>query len=202
MQKTLLILGILVVTLFSTACVNKFAVQELNNNAKALIAEGRVDDAIARLESSIDLDEKVFETHYNLAVVYIQAKKYDKAIKSLEKTIELNPDFADAYYSMGVVYEDKAVDIINGEVKDEDGNLVNEDIEQAADEDSDAKKELTDAEKTQICDYITTAIDYYNKYLSKNSNADDKDKVNEKIESLNKDLVKYSVESPSDVKVR
>ncbi len=200
MQKTLLIIGILVVTLFSTACVNKFAVQELNNNAKAMMAEGRVDDAIARLESSIDLDERVFETHYNLAVVYIQAKKYDKAIKSLEKTIELNPDFADAYYSMGVAYEDKAVDIINGEVKDEDGNVKEADENVA--EDTETKKELTDAEKTQICDYMTTAIDYYNKYLSKESNSDDKDKVNEKIESLNKDLVKYSVETPSDVKVR
>lgn len=200
MQKTLLIIGILVVTLFSTACVNKFAVQELNNNAKAMMAEGRVDDAIARLESSIDLDERVFETHYNLAVVYIQAKKYDKAIKSLEKTIELNPDFADAYYSMGVAYEDKAVDIINGEVKDEDDNVKEADENVA--EDTETKKELTDAEKTQICDYMTTAIDYYNKYLSKESNSDDKDKVNEKIESLNKDLVKYSVETPSDVKVR
>lgn len=200
MQKTLLIIGILVVTLFSTACVNKFAVQELNNNAKAMMAEGRVDDAIARLESSIDLDERVFETHYNLAVVYIQAKKYDKAIKSLEKTIELNPDFADAYYSMGVAYEDKAVDIINGEVKDEDGNVKEADENVA--EDTETKKELTDAEKTQICDYMTTAIDYYNKYLSKESNSDDKDKVNEKIESLNKDLVKYSVDTPSDVKVR
>ncbi len=200
MQKTLLIIGILVVTLFSTACVNKFAVQELNNNAKAMMAEGRVDDAIARLESSIDLDERVFETHYNLAVVYIQAKKYDKAIKSLEKTIELNPDFADAYYSMGVAYEDKAVDIINGEVKDEDGNVKEADENVA--EDTETKKELTDSEKTQICDYMTTAIDYYNKYLSKESNSDDKDKVNEKIESLNKDLVKYSVETPSDVKVR
>lgn len=200
MHKTLLIIGILVVTLFSTACVNKFAVQELNNNAKAMLAEGRVDDAIARLESSIDLDERVFETHYNLAVVYIQAKKYDKAIKSLEKTIELNPDFADAYYSMAVVYEDKAVDVINGEVKDENGNVKDAD-EQVA-EDTETKKELTDSEKTQICDYMTTAIDNYNKYLSKETKTADRDKVNEKIESLNKDLVKYSVENPSDTKVR
>ena len=101
---------------------------------------------------------------------------------------------------MGVAYEDKAVDIINGEVKDEDGNV--KEADENVVEDTETKKELTDAEKTQICDYMTTAIDYYNKYLSKESNSDDKDKVNEKIESLNKDLVKYSVETPSDVKVR
>lgn len=197
MQKTLLIIGILFVTLFSTACVNKFAVQELNNNAKAMMAEGRLDDAIARLESSIDLDERVFETHYNLAVVYIQAKKYDKAIKSLEKTIELNPDFADAYYSMGVAYEDKAVDIINGEVKDENGNIIEQDKNTNSDV-NDEQRILTDSEKTQICDYVTNAIDFYNKYLSKSENATDKDKVNEKIESLNKDLVKYGVETNSE----
>ncbi len=199
MQKTLLIIGILVVTLFSTACVNKFAVQELNNNAKSLIAEGRLDDAIARLESSIDLDENVYETHYNLAVVYIQAKKYDKAIKSLEKVNELNPDFADAYYSMAVAYEDKAVDIIDGNVNDEDNN---QDEDKQEVEQQDGKRVLTDTEKIQICDNLTTAIDFYNKYLSKNTNAADKDKVNEKIETLNKDLVTYSVDTPSDVKVR
>lgn len=194
MQKTLLIMGILVVTLFSTACVNKFAVQELNNNAKTLAAEGRLDDAIARLESSIDLDENVYETHYNLAVVYIQSKKYDEAIKSLEKVIGLNPDFADAYYSMAVAYEDKAIDIIDGNNDDKDSDVQTEH--------ESAKKDLTDAEKSQICDYITTSIDNYNKYLSKNSNASDKDKVNEKIEDLNKDLVTYSVSSQTEAKVR
>lgn len=196
MQKTLLIIGILVVTLFSTACVNKFAVQELNNNAKNLAAQGRLDDAIARLESSIDLDENVYETHYNLAVVYIQSKKYDEAIKSLEKAIGLNPDFADAYYSMAVAYEDKAIDIIDGN-NESDNEAENQDSAQ-----TDAKKVLTDAEKTQICNYITTSIDNYNKYLSKNPKATDKDKVNEKIESLNKDLVTYSVDSPVEAKVR
>lgn len=196
MQKTLLIMGILVVTLFSTACVNKFAVQELNNNAKNLAAQGRLDDAIARLESSIDLDENVYETHYNLAVVYIQSKKYDEAIKSLEKAIGLNPDFADSYYSMAVAYEDKAIDIIDGN-NDSDNEVENQDSAQ-----TDAKKVLTDTEKTQICNFITTSIDNYNKYLSKNPKATDKDKVNEKIESLNKDLVTYSVDSPVDAKVR
>ncbi len=201
MQKTLLIIGILFVTLVSTACVNKFAVQELNNNAKAMMAEGRLDDAIARLESSIDLDERVFETHYNLAVVYIQAKKYDKAIKSLEKTIELNPDFADAYYSLGVAYEDKAIDIINGEVRDENGNVIEQDEDTNSD-DTDKQRVLSNSEKTQICDFITNAIDFYNKYLSKSEKATDKDKVNEKIESLNKDLVKYGVETSSEEKDR
>ena len=180
MQKTLLIIGILVVTLFSTACVNKFAVQELNNNAKALIAEGRVDDAIARLESSIDLDEKVFETHYNLAVVYIQAKKYDKAIKSLEKTIELNPDFADAYYSLAVAEENLAKDIISGDVEVNDDGT----IEKADDDDKEEETKLSDIAKSTLTNVINNSISDYKLYLEKSPSAQDRDEVDASIKAL------------------
>ena len=115
MQKTLLIIAIVFVSLVCTACVNRFAVLELNNNAKDLLAEGKTDSAISRLESSIYLDDTVFETHYNLAVAYIQADKYDEALKSLEKVNELNPDFADAYHSIAVINEEEAYKIISGE---------------------------------------------------------------------------------------
>ena len=53
---------------------------------------------------------------------------------------------------------------------------------------------MTDEQKTDINKYITTAIEYYNKYLSKKVNADDAAKVNEKIDSLNTELRKYSTE--------
>lgn len=191
MQKTLLIMGIVFVTLACTACVNRFAVQELNNNAKELMASGNTEAAISRLESSIDLDESVFETHYNLAVAYIQAEKYDKALKSLEKVIELNPDFADAYHSLGVVYEEQAYDIISG---DADKENADSDAQKEEVSDNSQPKKLTDAEKEKVCELFTNAIDNYNKYLTKKSDASDKDKVNSKIEDLNKELRVYSTE--------
>ena len=189
MKKTLLITLIMAVTLVSTACVNKFAVQELNNNAQKMLAAGDVEGAISRLESSIDLDESLYETHYNLAVAYLEAKKLDKAEKALNKVFELNPDFPDAYHTMGVVNEEKAYEIINGKDSEEDN-----DNAEVSDDVQAQENALTDEQKTDINKYITTAIEYYNKYLSKKVNADDAAKVNEKIDSLNTELRKYSTE--------
>lgn len=189
MKKTLLITLIMAVTLISTACVNKFAVQELNNNAQKMLAAGDAEGAISRLESSIDLDDTLYETHYNLAVAYLEVKKFDKAENALKKVFELNSDFADAYHSMGVVNEEKAYQIINGENSDE--NDINN-------ENANNKKVLTDEQKQDISKYFTTAIDYYNQYLSKKTNAEDSAKVNEKIELLNGELRKYSADINSE----
>ncbi len=197
MRKTLLILSILFVTLVSTACVNRFAVQELNNKAQEMIKSGNVEGAISRLESSIDLDETVFETHYNLAVAYIQAKKYDKALKSLEKVNELKPEFADAYYSTAVIYDDMATAVIEGE-KDSD-SVEDAKVDEPSDN-SQKQKDLTEADKTKICEYTADAIDNYNKYLSKKADAADKDKVNSKIEELNKQLQTYTNVKDSEQK--
>lgn len=182
MRKTLLIITILGISLISTACINKFAVQELNNKAQELMKSGNAEGAIARLESSIDLDETVYETHYNLAVAYMQVKKYDLALKALEKVKELNPEFADAYHSIAVSYEEKAYEIING---------VNVDDKDVSEQEQ-SKKELTEADKKLICEYFALAIDNYNTYLMKKTEASDRDKVNAKIEELNNELRKYS----------
>lgn len=187
MRKTLLILTIICITFVTTACVNKFAVQELNNKAQEMLKTGNVEGAIARLESSIDLDESVFETHYNLAVAYMQADKYDKALKSLEKVIELNPDFADAYHSTAVCYEEQAYAIISGEA--------DKDKDKAEEVSEDKAKVLTTEEKAKVCELFGAAVDYYNKYLSKKQDATDADKVNAKIETLNTEMKKYSDES-------
>ncbi|MGN0014380.1 MAG: tetratricopeptide repeat protein [Candidatus Gastranaerophilaceae bacterium] len=184
MRKTLLVITILGVSLVSTACINKFAVQELNNNAQQLMQSGNIEGAIARLESSIDLDETVFETHYNLAVAYIQSKKYDLALKSLDKVKELNPDFAETYHSIAVANEEKAYELING--KDEDNGS------ESSQEQSMQQKELSESDKNSVCNYIAAAIDNYNIYLTKKSDASDKDKVNAEIERLNGELKKYS----------
>ena len=66
MKKVMLILAVLFIAVISTACINNFAVQELNNKAKTFMDQGDYDSAINRLQSSIDLDGTIFETHYNL----------------------------------------------------------------------------------------------------------------------------------------
>ena len=87
MKKALLLVSVLFISVVSTACINKFAVQELNNKAKGYIEQGDYTNAIERLKSSVDLDNNVFETHYNLAVAYTQAEDYVNAINSFKKAI-------------------------------------------------------------------------------------------------------------------
>ncbi len=179
MKKTILITAIVIVSLISTACINKFAVQELNNKAQELMQEGDIEGAISRLESCIDLDETLYETQYNLAVAYLHAKKYDLAIKTLERVKELNPEYAEAYYTIAVANEEEAYLLIDGEAE-EVGNGESAD-----------RKELTDSDKKRIKEYLVTAIENYNLYLMKKPDTADRDKVEDKIKYLNNDIERY-----------
>ena len=56
MKKAFLLASILFISVISTACINNFAVQELNNKAKDFMDKGDYVSAIERLKSSVDLD--------------------------------------------------------------------------------------------------------------------------------------------------
>lgn len=141
MKKALLLVSILFISVISTACINNFAVQELNNKAKGFMDKGDYQAAIERLKSSIDLDGSVFETRYNLAVAYTKAEDYANAVEAYNEAIKLNPDFADSYYSLAVCEENLAKDIISGLVKvNEDGSIVKTEPDDE-EEPSDIKKE-------------------------------------------------------------
>ena len=124
MKKAFLLASILFISVISTACINNFAVQELNNKAKTFMDNGDYASAIERLKSSVDLDGSIFETQYNLAVAYTKAEDYPNAIKTYGDAIKLNPDFADAYYSLAVCEENLAKDIIAGRVKVNDDDSI------------------------------------------------------------------------------
>ena len=62
MKKAFLLAVILFISVVSTACINNFAVQELNNKAKDFMDKGDYASAIERLKSSVDLDGSIFET--------------------------------------------------------------------------------------------------------------------------------------------
>ena len=59
MKRVLLVAGVLFISVVSTACINNFAVQELNTRAKEFIENGDYVSAVERLKSSIDLDSSV-----------------------------------------------------------------------------------------------------------------------------------------------
>ncbi len=182
MKKALLLVSILFISVVSTACINKFAVQELNNKAKGYIEQGDYENAIERLKSSVDLDDTVFETHYNLAVAYTQAEDYQNAIDSYRKAISLNPDFADAYYSLAVAEEDYSIDLAKGILTlDESGKPVKVDEETLAKQE---KINLSEPVQKMVNELLADAVNNYNLYLEKASNVQDGDEVREKIQKL------------------
>ena len=192
MKKVILLITVLFVSVISTACINNLAVQELNSKAQEYMDAGEIEKAICRLRSSIDLDANVFETHYNLGVALISAKQYDEAEKSLENAIKLKPDFADSYYSLAVAQEEQAYEKINKK----DNNEEAEDADDAteAQEIEDNNEELTIEDKKEISDDLNSAIENYNTYLLKKTDAEDKEKIENQINALNEELKKYSPE--------
>lgn len=193
MKKALLLVSILFISVVSTACINNFAVQELNNKAKAFIDQGDYTNAIERLKSSIDLDDTVFESHYNLAVAYTAAEDYPNAIEAYKKAIALNPDFADVYYSLAVAEEDYAADLAKGELKlDNAGQPVKVKEEEIPDID---KLVLTPETLKLIDTLLEDAVKQYGLYLQKGVDIKDGDDVRQKIDELNLERTKNNEEN-------
>ena len=194
MKKAFLLVCILSISVICTACINSFAVQELNNKAMTMMNEGNYTEAIERLKSSIDLDDSVFESHYNLAVAYTKSEDYINAMKTYQKAISLRPDFADCYYSLAVTEENLASDLKAGLLKlDEEGNLTKpEAVESENDAIAAPEVKLTDAEKVYVNDLIKDAVNNYNLYLTKSTEAEDADEVRSHISDLETKIEKQA----------
>lgn len=192
MKKAFLLASILFISVISTACINNFAVQELNNKAKDFMDKGDYVSAIERLKSSVDLDGSVFETQYNLAVAYTKAEDYSNAIKTYAAAIKLNPDFADAYYSLAVCEENLVKDIISGAVKVNDDGTV-EKVEEIDNEAEEAKVVLSDRAKETLGKLLNDAISDYGLYQDKSNEPDDRAFVDRKVKELQQLLAENAV---------
>ncbi len=192
MKKAFLLATILFISVISTACINNFAVQELNNKAQDFMEKGDYASAIERLKSSVDLDGSIFETQYNLAVAYTKAEDYANAIKTYNDAIKLNPDFPDAYYSLAVCEENLAKEIIAGNVKvNEDDSI--EKVEKSED-DTDIKEiKLSENASKMLTTLLNNSISDYQIYLDKDSSVDDRKYVEDKIKELQMLLAKNTV---------
>lgn len=181
MKKALLLVSILAISVVTTACINKFAVQELNNKATTYMEQGNYTEAIERLKSSIDLDESVFESHYNLAVAYTKSEDYINAFNSYKKAVELNPEFADTYYSLAVTEENLVSDLKAQILSlDENGNLI-----KAEEDEQPAKVDLLPLNiQTYINELLDDSVNNYKEYLAKTSATDDKEEILEHIKEL------------------
>lgn len=180
MKRVLLVAGVLFISVVSTACINNFAVQELNTKAKGFIENGDYSSAVERLKSSIDLDPSAFESYYNLAVAYTKLDDYSNAFDNYKKVIELKPDFADGFYSLAVCEENLISDIEDGDVVvDNNGKLLKTDSK---------LKKISESELNLVNELRSDAVMNYEKYLSLSPNATDKDEVQERIDDLKEDI--------------
>jgi len=190
MKKALLLVSILAISVVTTACINKFAVQELNNKATAYMEQGNYSEAIERLKSSIDLDNSVFESHYNLAVAYTKTEDYVNAFTSYQKAVELNPEFADTYYSLAVAEENIASDLTTGVLTlDENNNL-----EKVEDEEI-RTDELPENVENYINELLNDSVKNYNEYLTKAPQASEREEILERISSIEKKLADNNPEA-------
>jgi tetratricopeptide (TPR) repeat protein len=182
MKKTVLIACVLLVAVISTACINNFAVQDLNNKALSYMEKGDYSSAIERLKSSLDLDSSVFETHYNLAVAYTKAEDYINAIEEYKNALKIKSDSADVFYSLATTENNLAVDMEQGRVRmNEDDKLY---VPKSEDISFDEKYQMSDKEQELMIKLKDSAIQNYEKYLELQPDAKDKEDVLKQIEIL------------------
>ena len=175
MKKALLIVSILCVAVISTACINNIAVQELNNKAAEYMQKGDYESAMNRLQASIDLDNTMYETYYNLGVAAIGANKYEIAIGALEDGIKIKPDFYDFYYSLGVAQIGLADDAYE---KSETEEAATADSEKG---EVDIQRDIAKMDKESIIELKKSAIKNLNKYLENVPDSQDRESVEEMI---------------------
>jgi len=75
--------------------------------AVLLEREGKVPEAIAKLESVRNYNPKDLGVGFQLAILYYQNKELDKAIAELERIVGLNPEYSNARWYLAAMYEEK-----------------------------------------------------------------------------------------------
>ena len=96
----------------SSTMVHNRSVSDLNAKAKAMMQQGDIPGAIARLESAYDLVPAP-ETLYNLAVAYQQVGEFDKSVTAFSKLLDAESEQPllskfNLHRSIGIVLEAKA----------------------------------------------------------------------------------------------
>jgi len=195
MKKALFLVMILALSVFTTACINNLAVQELNNKAASYMKKGDYQNAISRLQSSVDLDPSIFETQYNLAVAYTENEDYELAIETYKTAIKLKPDFKDTYYSMAVAYENYAKDLFAGNTKEQKEKMSDSDDEDKMSFDSEGKFKPSEDDLKEVKEYYNEAVEAYEKYIELATEADDVADVRSHIENLRANIETLGVDT-------
>jgi tetratricopeptide (TPR) repeat protein len=80
-------------------------VDDLYREGEQLKDEGQDQEAIAKFQQVLDLDESYALAHFALAVMYGKAGKHEEAIKHGERACELDPSDPFSFTAMSVTYQ-------------------------------------------------------------------------------------------------
>ncbi|MEN6422409.1 MAG: tetratricopeptide repeat protein, partial [Smithella sp.] len=78
-----------------------------NNLGLALVAEGKIEEAVAQYNAALDIKSLMPDhilVYNNRGIAYSRLGLYQKALDDLNQAIERKPDYADAYGNRGIVY--------------------------------------------------------------------------------------------------
>ena len=173
MKKFLTLISILFASLLCTAFINNLAISELNQMGAEYLQKGDYDNAIARFKSSVDLDENIFESRYNLGVAYVSKEDYKNAIPELEYAVKLKPDSKEAAYSLAVALESEGFAF--------EENLFDETADNT---EENAKKVPSRIEVIEGLKYVVKAISVYEDYLKLTDDSNETVKIQEHIKNL------------------
>jgi tetratricopeptide (TPR) repeat protein len=98
------LLSIAIIFFFSVSIATAGA----DETAPSLIADGRVDEAIARLDSQISSSPNDAQAHNLLCRAYFSLGDWDRGISDCEKAVALAPDNSQFHLWLGRIYGEKA----------------------------------------------------------------------------------------------
>jgi tetratricopeptide (TPR) repeat protein/mono/diheme cytochrome c family protein len=67
-------------------------------------AVGRIEDAVAELERSLELDRGSADGHFQLGTLLLNERRLSEAAPRLQRAVELEPGWADAHNNLGAVH--------------------------------------------------------------------------------------------------
>lgn len=79
--------------------------EQLYDEADRLKDDGKLDEAVAKLEELLAQDPKYALAHSALAVIYGRLKRHDEAVKHGQKVCELEPNDPFSFTAMSVTYQ-------------------------------------------------------------------------------------------------
>ena len=80
-------------------------VVKLYDEADQLKMEGKLDEAVAKLQAALAIDENYALAHSALAVVLQRQDQHEQAVKHAQRVCELEPDDPFSYTAMSVTYQ-------------------------------------------------------------------------------------------------